>query len=714
MNQDELRLNISLSDNLVKEVLPSYFTKEYPVLVSFLEAYYEYVQQEGEFGNVIDDLVNIRDLSSTELQYLDLILKEIGLGMSQEFFTNPREVAKNFANFFRVKGTKYSYEGFFRAFYNSPAELSYPKEQMFTVGDPVSIIGAESPKILQDSRIYQFLSVLLKTEESLAKWESLYKKFVHPAGIHLYHEMQIKDTNKQKFVGNLAELDEDNNLYIEDSASFKYKLHNPQPGKSPIGNGDDPISLLYDGSTYEDHLPENVQYFELFDSSVNPDSGFILTSWGMSYNHYLDLGYIDSTERLYDYEKDVHIAPFDLSYTLKHIRDEFSADLDLVQDIQTITLVHETDDIGTFSAFSIQNISPGDFSKFDYVKFGSLDVTNLIAQIDTRRQSYYNSLNSNLSTTDITFIIRGDYSSYNSADIRFYTRISGKYALDQGHAKLLKEYGGDNTQLYIPLPVDGTDLDAAESYPLLTSSSVLEEIGSKVRLNETERYQYKFFSEIEDSYGNPTGFYNYFDLFDTTNPSIQTPVYGSAKTYEHTISLIDIFGLTRKQLVDDDFEIWVSRFYYKAKGDGSANSYVSTYINNSTMADTYYIRNINLTNSKAGIQDLNWVPQKINLDELVGDSFTITVGHGPDTSMKWMYRRTLSVTGNSSDHYALWIANFGFVFTVKKKIIWDWVKYDSVQYDPLNFDLGHNKSGREIPLSELNNETVLNVKDLLL
>jgi hypothetical protein len=713
MNQNELRLDISLSDNLVREVLPSYFTKDYPVLVSFLEAYYEYVQQEGEFGNVIDDLVNIRDLSSTELQYLDLILEEIGLGISQEFFTNPREVAKNFANFFRVKGTKYSYEGFFRAFYNSPAELSYPKEQMFTVGDPISIIGSESPKILQDSRIYQFLSVLLKTEESLAKWESLYKKFVHPAGIHLYHEMQIKDTNKQKFVGNLAELEEDNSLYIDEVAPFKYKLHNPQPGKSPIGNGEEAIALLYSTSTYEDHLPENVQYLELFDSSVNTDSSFVLNSWGMSYNTYLDLGYIDSTERLYDYEKDVHIAPIDLSYTLKHIRDEFGADLDVIQNSQTVTLIHGTDDNGQFTAFSVPNVYSGDFSKFEYVRFNNtLNVTDLITQIDTKRQSFYNELDSNLSSTDVTFIIRGNYSSYSSANIQHYIRISGKYALDQGYAKELKEIGGDNTQLYIPLPVDGTNLASATSYPLLTSSSILEEIGSKVRLSETERYQYNFLPELLDSYNNPTNLYDYFGTI-TSNPSGQTPVYGSAKTYEHTISLVDMFGLTKKQLIDDDFEIWVSRFYYKAKGDGSANSYVSTYINNSTMVDTYYIKNIDLTNSKAGIQDPNWVPQKINLDELVGDSFTIIVGHGPDTSMKWMYRYQ-TASSPVDDSYTLWIANFGFVFTVKKKIIWDWVKYDSVQYDPLNFDLGHNKSGRDIILSELNNETVLNIKDLLL
>ena len=90
---------------------------------------------------------------------------------------------RNFANFYRVKGTKYSAEGFFRAFYGIDVEIEYPKNNMFIVGE--SQIGTESLRFIQNSALYQIFSVLVKSSIPLNTWKDLYKKFVHPAGFFL-------------------------------------------------------------------------------------------------------------------------------------------------------------------------------------------------------------------------------------------------------------------------------------------------------------------------------------------------------------------------------------------------------------------------------------------------------------------------------------------------------------------------------------------------
>jgi len=76
----------------------------------------------------------------------------------------------------------FSIEGFFRAFFNEEVTIEYPKEQMFIVNE--SQIGYESQKFIQDDELYQVFSILVKIGLSVQDYQTLYNKFVHPAGWH--------------------------------------------------------------------------------------------------------------------------------------------------------------------------------------------------------------------------------------------------------------------------------------------------------------------------------------------------------------------------------------------------------------------------------------------------------------------------------------------------------------------------------------------------
>lgn len=201
------RLPISMKKSLVKEVLPSYFVSEYPNLITFLDAYYDFLDSDENFGDLIQDLHTIRDVEANTLLQLDLVFKEIALGISHTQFTTPREVLRNFAKFFRVKGTEYSAEGFFRAFFGEDVTVEYPKQNLFIVGE--SEIGMDSLKVLQDGALYQVLSVLVKVPLSIATWGNLYKKFVHPGGFYLGAEVLIQTTQSTSLLGPSVFLDSD-------------------------------------------------------------------------------------------------------------------------------------------------------------------------------------------------------------------------------------------------------------------------------------------------------------------------------------------------------------------------------------------------------------------------------------------------------------------------------------------------------------------------
>ena len=48
---DYNRKNVTTYGGQVKPVIPEHFTEQYPDLVKFLEAYYEYLDSDGQFGN---------------------------------------------------------------------------------------------------------------------------------------------------------------------------------------------------------------------------------------------------------------------------------------------------------------------------------------------------------------------------------------------------------------------------------------------------------------------------------------------------------------------------------------------------------------------------------------------------------------------------------------------------------------------------------------
>jgi len=186
------RRNLNFNDYKIGEVLPEHFTKQYPTLITFLEKYYQFMDSDVNLGyaKTIHDLLTVRDIEATPINLLDQLINEIGVGiLSEDFFLNPRIAAKLMADFYRVKGTLFSSEGFFRAFYNSEVEVKYPKDNIFIVNQ--SLIGPEDLDVLQDGRLYQIYSVLVRSEIPIVEWSDLYKKLVHPAGFYLGSEVII-------------------------------------------------------------------------------------------------------------------------------------------------------------------------------------------------------------------------------------------------------------------------------------------------------------------------------------------------------------------------------------------------------------------------------------------------------------------------------------------------------------------------------------------
>lgn len=189
---EKKRRNPELFTSKVREVLPEFYVTDYPDLVEFLEVYYQFMDSDRTHGFVEDlhDLFKARDVEDNTFTQLDEILKEIGANIaSTEYFENPRAAARLLAYFYRRKGSKFATELFFKLFFNTSVTIEYPKRNIFTVGE--SLIGQEGLDVIQDGRLYQTFSILVKSDLPIAEWGDLYTQLVHPAGFYVGSEVQI-------------------------------------------------------------------------------------------------------------------------------------------------------------------------------------------------------------------------------------------------------------------------------------------------------------------------------------------------------------------------------------------------------------------------------------------------------------------------------------------------------------------------------------------
>ena len=180
----------------VRDVLPEFFTQDFPKLVTFLEKYYDYLDSDdvSSFDNQLRQIYQTRDTQEIPSKLLSTLISEIAAGNTGDNFTDPNFYAQRIHELHRTKGSRFSIEEFFRAFYQQNVEVEYPKNNIFTVGHdsagPLSRIGAESNKFIRNNALYQIYSILIKSPLAQTTWIELYKKFVYPAGFYIAGTVQ--------------------------------------------------------------------------------------------------------------------------------------------------------------------------------------------------------------------------------------------------------------------------------------------------------------------------------------------------------------------------------------------------------------------------------------------------------------------------------------------------------------------------------------------
>lgn len=119
----------------VETLIPQQLINDSAALVEFLKEYYNFLSQSGQPTNVIENIVENKDLDTAIEKYISLIEKEIGYGMVSRMEANKTNVYKNIEEFYDAKGSLDSFKLLFKLLYNTEVEVTLPKTQILIASD---------------------------------------------------------------------------------------------------------------------------------------------------------------------------------------------------------------------------------------------------------------------------------------------------------------------------------------------------------------------------------------------------------------------------------------------------------------------------------------------------------------------------------------------------------------------------------------------------
>ena len=124
----EIQDNIKL---FIKDQLPGFYQAEGPMFATFLDAYYEYLEQNGQTLDYSRDLIpRVLDVDSTTAEFLEHFKKTYLEGFPGSFQAGTDITIKNVLDFYKSKGSPRAIELLFQILYADKASVAYPADDV--------------------------------------------------------------------------------------------------------------------------------------------------------------------------------------------------------------------------------------------------------------------------------------------------------------------------------------------------------------------------------------------------------------------------------------------------------------------------------------------------------------------------------------------------------------------------------------------------------
>ena len=120
---------------LVQNQFPDFYKEDGKNFLAFVEAYYEYLEQNGKLTDSIQNLQDYRSIDTTLEEYIDYFQDTLLPSVPHDVLADKKIMAKYIKYFNEARGSLASYKLLFRTVFNEDAEVHYPAVQMLKVSE---------------------------------------------------------------------------------------------------------------------------------------------------------------------------------------------------------------------------------------------------------------------------------------------------------------------------------------------------------------------------------------------------------------------------------------------------------------------------------------------------------------------------------------------------------------------------------------------------
>lgn len=118
---------------LIKSQFPRYYNEEGPRFIEFIEAYYEWLEQEGMSVSQARQLFELRDIDTTT--QIDHFTRKYLNGFPVYLLYDKKFLIKHVLDIYRSKGSTTGYKLLFKLLYNDDIEIYLPSSDIFAASD---------------------------------------------------------------------------------------------------------------------------------------------------------------------------------------------------------------------------------------------------------------------------------------------------------------------------------------------------------------------------------------------------------------------------------------------------------------------------------------------------------------------------------------------------------------------------------------------------
>lgn len=143
---------------IIKTLLPRHILENESYLITFLEAYYEWLELTNNPTDVINKAANIQFISSSIDDFFEEFRNEYMINIPSDILSNKENLIKNIRDMYRAKGTEKAIKFLFRILYNEEIDISYPSEKLLKPSDGIWVTKSYMRIQYTNPNIYDLLN----------------------------------------------------------------------------------------------------------------------------------------------------------------------------------------------------------------------------------------------------------------------------------------------------------------------------------------------------------------------------------------------------------------------------------------------------------------------------------------------------------------------------------------------------------------------------